>query len=175
MRINERFKQPNGKLLFDCVEIKYAVLGCLAFTNKKDKLREMLLYVLLCSKLLGDKLDKRISMFDIIDDMTVIIGQDYKNCGKHVPAEILCSLDKDSRRILFRYMNNRQCELTESELHMAQQNLKEKLVSSFGDVKEMRVFEPVVYLSLLNDYLTLKLNEISMQIAREIYKCLSEQ
>ena len=168
MRVNTRLSNSYGNL-FDIIEIKYALLGCLAFTNKEDKLREMLLYVLLCSASLDDKLSGERSIFDIIDHMTCIIGQDYKNCMKHAPAGILCSLDKESKMTLFRYMNNSGNEIEEEDLRTAQQKLEEKLVCEYGDVREMRVFQPRVYLKLLDEYLMFRLNQICLYIAKEIY------
>ena len=174
MHLNSRLSNSDNNM-FDIIEIKYALLGCLAFTNKEDKLREMLLYVLLCSSIMDDKLSGKLSIFDIIDHMTGIIGQDYKNCEKHAPAEIINSLDKESRMALFKYMNSSgtfdklSAGNLSGDLNIAQQKLEEKLTCIYGEAGDMRVFQPEVYLKLLNEYLTFRLNRISLYIAKEIY------
>ena len=180
MRINNEFSGSNGRL-FDCTEIKYALLGCLAFTNKHDKLREMLLYVLLSSATLVKKLAGEHTIYDIIDHMTPIIGTDYQNNKNYAPAEILSSLDKDSRMVLFNYMNDLEKKRHFDELSAgtfdglsaglpaAKQKLEEKLNCTYGDVKEMQIFQVDEYLKLVNDYLTLRLNQISISIAKELF------
>ena len=169
MHVNTRPNNSNANFLFDCFEIKYALLGCLAFTNKTDKLREMLLHVLLCSALPEKKLIEKLTVFDVIDRMLRIICPDYKNCKNYRPAEILYSLDRDSRIILFEYMNNPSNNINKNQLRKAQRELSEKLFSKYGDTRKIRIFQPQVYLLQISDYLTFRLNEISMSIAKEIY------
>ena len=173
MRINSRLNKSNGNM-FDCVEIKYALLGCLAFTNRHDKLREMLLYVLLCTATLDEKLAGKFSIYEIIDHMTGIIGTDYKNCRSYPPAEILGSLDKESKLVLFQYMNDSHFDglsagILNTSLPAAKQKLEEKLYCTYGDVKDMPVFQVDEYLKLTNEYLTHQLNQISVSIAKELY------
>ena len=182
MRINTRLSNANGNL-FDNVEIKYALLGCLAFTNREDKLREMLLYVLLCSATLDERLAGKFSIFDIIDHMTGIIGTDYKNCKNYPPAEILGSLDKEYKLVLFKYMNDSHFDKLsagtfdklsagklDTDLNTAMLKLEERLNCAYGDVKNMPIFQVDEYLKLVNEYLTVRLNQISISIAKELYK-----
>ncbi len=170
MRTNSRgIKFTNG-LLFDCFEIKYALLGCLSFTCETNKLTEMLLHVLLCSWLVQKKLPGK-NILNIIDNMVEIIGPDYADYKNYAPAKILKSFDADTRMILFKYMYNSQSEIKDDRLRIAQCKLEEKLDFEYGNVKSNRFFKAGVYLSVINDYLTNRLNEISMRIAREIYQC----
>jgi len=170
MRTNSKGIKFSNGLLFDCFEIKYAILGCLSFTAETDKLTEMLLHVLLCSFLMQRKMPEE-KILNIIDNMVEIIGPDYADYKSYAPAKILNSFDVDTRMILFRYMNNSQSKIKDDRLRIAQCRLEEKLDFEYGNVRNNRFFEPGVYLSVINDYLTNRLNEISMRIAREIYQC----
>ena len=176
---SKRIKFRNG-LLFDCFEIKYALLGCLSFTSETYELTQMLLYVLLCAAALDEKLSKKISIFKLIDGMIEIIGVDYANCKNYPAAKVLYCLDADTRMILFKYMISFKSDIGQDEyfdtaalpntrLRIAQHKLKEKLDIEYGNVGNNPFFEPHAYLARLGEYLSGQLNEISMRIAKELY------
>ena len=64
----------------------------------------------------------------------------------------------------------RESEIEEENLVIAQCKLREKLFRTHGDVLDMRTFQPDVYLNVMDEYLTFRLNNISLSIAKEIYK-----
>ena len=56
-----------------------------------------------------------------------------------------------------------------ARLRIAQHKLKEKLDIEYGNVGNNPFFEPHAYLARLGEYLSSRLNEISMRIAKELY------
>ncbi len=168
MRINFAPLRPAILYVLDINQIRYALLACLSFTDQTKKLAEMLLYVLLCSNEIAKKLDAQDRIFDIIDKMSEVIGSDYKDYTAYPSACIFAKLDRQTHQILFAHITAPGGTEEQTNLTFAKSKLTD-LLTQFDNNRLAFINKADTFLVALNKYLQHRLNEIVIQIARNIY------
>ena len=163
MRANTFDLNRPTRVTLEITYIEYALLGCLRYTLQTDKLTEMLLYILTCSSILAEHLQKQMYMFNIIDCMVETVGPDYDNGRGYMPAIVFSRLGRDTRLILFRYMTETDFDEKRDDLCIAKERLIEQLVQFEHDECALFV-EAEEFLFGLYRYLKCRLSEITIRL-----------